>query len=318
MRRNINAEARIRARNWTWTYFPDENETLEGFMNEMNLRNYLGNGENLYHYLIAGEEIAPTTNKRHFQCYIECYKQTNLTTMKNKLNNEKSHWEIARGNKLSNKNYCTKDGNYKEYDEIKINTDRLRERTKPQMLKFLKDIKEMNLNEIEEAYPVSLFNMRNKILDWRANNFKEDTNYKGDLKKKNYWIWGKTGVGKSKWVREQGLTVFPKTCNKWWNGYDNQKIVLIDDFPMGDQGKILMYYMKIWSDRYQFMGELKNAHIRISPKNYYLIITANHSIEETFNGCGIEDINAIKRRFTEINIKDENDLFLTKRISDMQ
>jgi len=46
---------------------------------------------------------------------------------------------------------------------------------------------------------------------------------------KGYWYWGPTGLGKSKTARENFPNFYPKLCNKWWDGYQGQPHVIMDD-----------------------------------------------------------------------------------------
>ena len=71
---------------------------------------------------------------------------------------------------------------------------------------------------------------------------------------------------------------------------------------------VLVDKLKDWGDRYPFKGEIKGAATDINPGTFFLIITANYSIDECFEKE--EDKKAIQRRFREVNIKDKNDIFL--------
>ena len=52
----------------------------------------------------------------------------------------------------------------------------------------------------------------------------------------------------------------------------------------------------------------------IYPGRYFLIVTANQSIDDSFHSCNPVDIDAIKRRFKEVEIKGRDDIFLQNRL----
>ena len=95
-------------------------------------------------------------------------------------------------------------------------------------------------------------------MNWIHDHSKYLPPWDGELKSKNIWLWGISGVGKSKWARQQALEkeTYVKNCNKWWDGYKDSevKLIIIEDFPR-DQGNWLINVMKIWCDRYSFDGE---------------------------------------------------------------
>nr|WAE42421.1 MAG: replication associated protein [Cressdnaviricota sp.] len=131
------------------------------------------------------------------------------------------------------------------------------------------------------------------------------------MPKECLWIVGKTGIGKSRWVR----TNFPgqfyeKSQNKWWDGYTGQKIVLLDDFDL--KGECMGHNLKIWADCYSFTAEIKGGTIR--PMITHFIITSQYLPRDIF--CQGKDETkwdselkeAIERRFKVVTIGNSGDL----------
>jgi len=141
-------------------------------------------------------------------------------------------------------------------------------------------------------------------------------NWDGDLTAKNIWLWGKPGIGKSKWASNlmNPQWQYKKAVNKWWDGYNLaiHKIVILEDFPVN--GQMFAQHLKIWADRYFFMAECKGASMVVEPGRFFLIITSNFPIEACFEN--IEDIEAIKRRFNEIEVTEENRILILSNTLD--
>ena len=169
-----------------------------------------------------------------------------------------------------------------------------------------------DLNKVILEYPQEIFNYdkyRKNI-----NLFNLDKNKPNKIiMRKCFWLYGPSGIGKSYLVRNTFDNMYEKSNNVWWDGYNNEKTVLIDDF---DKTCVkLSYYLKIWGDNYRFNGEIKGSIIQ--PIYNKLIITSNYNIEELFydeEKPDIELVNALKRRYEEIYVYDKRQLEEVKEI----
>jgi len=112
------------------------------------------------------------------------------------------------------------------------------------------------------------------------------------------WIYGPSGCGKSRYAREQFSPHYDKPLSKWWDGYQYQANVIIDDVDVG-QAQWLGYFLKRWADHYPFPAEQKGTTIQIRPEN--IIVTSQWSIQEVF-GHDNRLVTALRRRYKVIKM----------------
>ena len=132
---------------------------------------------------------------------------------------------------------------------------------------------------------------------------------------KGIWIVGRPRIGKSKSVRDYGEHhggLFIKSQNKWWDGYQMEPNVLIDDFDTNT----LWHHLKNWADCYSFPAEVKGATVNVNFR--WLFITSNYTIEECMrqgNAGLVTDgilLEALEARFKVIDCRDfEKGRYLT-------
>jgi len=293
---------RTRLRNFCWTI---NNPTQAD-------RDLLFTLPSLCSYYVFGEEGKDEEKTTHLQGYCELPSQKLFSDIKKWF--PRAHLEARRGSAKQASDYCKKgqqshdewkesgvDGpnygsealvsewgqisNPGKRSDIKNFVDAVKEKPKTNM----KDLIESHTGVVAK-YPVFVEKVRNlyvkyDTLDWKT----------GDPP--NLWYVGPSGAGKSRRARDEFPQLFSKMLNKWWDGYDNESTVLLDDLHP-DHCKGLTSYLKVWSDRYVFTAEIKGASVKIRPER--IIVTTQYSLAELF--VHQEDRDAIKRRFKIIEI----------------
>lgn len=111
------------------------------------------------------------------------------------------------------------------------------------------------------------------------------------------WIYGPTGVGKSRFVGElmsAGLDVYWKVpTHKWFNQYAHQPVMCLDDYRKGG-GYLLFNDMLRLFDRYPLQVEWKGGCTQFLSK--YIIVTSCQSPTQLWDGQTDERIDQLLRR----------------------
>lgn len=104
--------------------------------------------------------------------------------------------------------------------------------------------------------------------------------------------WGKSGAGKSRQAWEQaGWDAYPKDPRtKFWDGYQGQEHVVIDEF----RGGIDVAHVLRWLDRYPVLVEIKGSSVPLVAKKIW--ITSNLAPSEWYPGLDEETLQALLRR----------------------
>lgn len=302
-----------RARRWCFTW----NNYDEQFSQHI-FQNIVKTGKVLK--IIAGREVAPGTGTSHLQGYIaftqQLYRRQVVTMLGGTV-----HVEVARGNEQQNIAYCSKDGNIAvdwqspAYSQARADAKEVKKLDKQEYTRDLLDaLMTMSINDFEARYPYEALHWKEKLAGWKIAHTDLSIIWNGTLKKKNTWLWGAPGTGKSRWARavSKGFD-YPKNLNKWWDGYDiyKHRTVVIEDIDPS-HGKWIAQFLKIWGDRYPFIGETKGSNVLVQPGSYFLIITSNFGIDEVFENQS--DRDAIRRRFSELHVTGPQDIIFQKQL----
>lgn len=241
-----------------------------------------------FKYLTFGREIGDAGNP-HLQGF--AYFSTCKSLRQMKVHIDRAHWEAQRGTCDQAINYCHEDSTPEnpavEIGEKPLNQSQKGETEIVRYQRAWESARDGNILDVEAPIRVKYFGTLKRIA----------TEY-GEAPKKlktieNFWYYGAPGLGKSMYCHKKYPDLYPKTPNKWWDCYEGQETVLLDDY---DKTCGLSQLLKIWADRYSFIGEVKGGTLRLRPKR--ILVTSNYTIQEIFGDTVLAQ--AIARRFTEV------------------
>jgi len=244
----------------------------------------------VFAYVIAGKERAPTTMTAHLQGYAVFKTSQRLTGVRKIF--PTAHWEIAKGTSEENIKYCSKEDDFLEFGERpKTRAQQSADVAERQKARWRAIIAAAKEGTCEEEFPSEFIRYNGTIRRLYARPLTDISEYSG------IWYHGPPGSGKSRGARQAYPNFYDKLINKWWDNYDDEESVLIDDLSL-DHG-FMGSFLKRWADHYPFRAEYKGGSKMIRPKN--IIITSNYTPEEIWPTDRVL-VDAITRRFTLILI----------------
>lgn len=257
-------EENLRSRQWMGTVWEDEDI------------NYVKNLS--YKYILISDLDHTEEGQEHRHVFIQ------FRDARSRPNTHNAHWEKVIDISGAIK-YCMDKGpEYYEDGDLGINT-----RNEHDWKYFVNECKTKNPRELIDGPCSRLYAQYRSFAGEVSNQFRKLDIIDGQLK--NEWNWGEPGTGKTRDAWERYPDLYIKNINKWWDGYNNEEVVLLDDWDPNH--KVLVNHLKVWSDRYPFRAETKGSSMTIRPKK--IIITSNYPPERCFDND--EDIKAIRRRF---------------------
>lgn len=255
----IEPTGRGRYRSWCFTA-NNYDETLLALLDHLACR-----------YLIYGKEISPTTSTPHLQGYVVFSSGCTLAACRTRL--PRCHLQVARGTPSQNYDYCSKDGHFTERGTRPMDPSERGQLERDRYALAWASATQNNLLEIPEDIRIRHYSTLKRI----ARDYQKTlTGLEGVC---GTWIHGESGSGKTRSVYAHYPDLYPKPISKWWDGYQEHEIVLIDDVDP-ECCKFLQRHLKIWTDRNPFVAEDKGGSRIIRPQR--IIITSQYTIEECF------------------------------------
>ncbi len=267
-----------RSRRWAWTTFEP---ACPEFLPPLS-------------YMVCGLETCPTTQREHWQGYLELETKLRLTSLKLLPGFAAAHLEIAQGTLEENQDYCLKTcgENYLEFGEPMLQGQRT------DLTAFASAITagDTTVDEILLAHPHTYHVYGRTLLaleDLRSQSLVRTG------KPTVYWFWGPTGTGKTRTALEDSN---PETRwiwtddHGWWDGYQGQSDVVLDDF----RGQVPFATLLRILDRYEVRVPRRNRQPVPFLATRIWLTSPHHPRESYQSERVLEDIEQLVRRIDHI------------------
>lgn len=208
-------------------------------------------------YIIIGRETGESGTP-HLQGYAHFSNAKTLTACSKLM--PRAHLAVARGSPQQNTTYCSKS------DLDPWVTGDMPMQGKRNDLESLKaDVDTLPLKQVADLHFAEFLRYGTMIKVYKSIQFVDRT-----TPPRVEWIWGSTGCGKTRYAASiTPLSFYIKDGTMWWDGYEQQQTIIIDDFdgkwPFRDLLRLL--------DRYPYQGQFKGGYIKINSPT--IVITAD-------------------------------------------
>lgn len=263
-------------------------------------------------YVIYGEETGEN-NTPHLQGFVQLMARTRLASVKNIDGFRRAHLEVRRGSPKEAQEYCKKDGQWTEHGSMSGQGKR----------KDLSAVKEAidegaGIEELWENHFGPMVRYEKAFQRYRAVRRRRDSSIDIQI----LVLWGPTGTGKSRFPRliNPDLFSLPDVTLTWFDGYDGQATVLIDDFD-GKECPVARFLRYL--DRYDIQVPIKGGFVPFIPTRIW--ISSNTNPDDWFPGETQVKRDAVRRRLTRvvhldnpINFENEEDINHVKILLNLQ
>lgn len=233
----------------------------------------------------------------HLQGYVEYSKTRSLMWMKANGFPNRTHFEKRQGSRAEAREYTRKvdgtevPGTWEEHGIWAEQGDRIDLVRAVQMVREGKSDREI----IEEAPDLWVRNYRG-LSAVRSALFRHRD--PAVDKPTVRVLWGRTGTGKTRdaveFASTRGLACFIHLGTKWWDGYEQQPVVVMDDMDEAKFTALGITYVLGLLDRYPFRVEIKGGSVPFNSP--HIFITSNVDWGDWCPGATAEHRAALERR----------------------
>lgn len=254
-------------------------------------------------YAVWQQERGGNTNRLHYQGYIQFNSPVRMSKVKEILQCNWAHVERQRGSDAQASNYGMKDDT--RVDGPWTLGEMSTQGKRYDLLKVVDMVKaKRSFADIANECPVEWIRMNKGIKEY-ANVINKSSIRLG---LEIIVFVGETGTGKTRWCYRNypdlyRLNLGDKGVTTWWDGYEDNSVVLIDDFA----GQIPFTELLNYLDIYPLRGRIKGGFVNLNYR--HVIITSNVPWENWYPWITHMQQAALKRRLTSIySITNASDL----------
>lgn len=233
-------------------------------------------------YMVWGYEICPDTGRPHLQGYVHWTNKRSLGAFSSTFGD--CHVTAPNGTAKQNREYCLKirpqdkkpNEKWEEFGELPVQGHRV------DWQKAIADLRQNDVIDviIEQPHLAPAQRALREIKAMYLKPLHRDVTV--------YVLYGPAGSGKSRWAYDHYPTLYKKPVGEWWDGYNGQKCVLLDDF----YGWIKYHDLLHVCDRYPLQVPVKGGFVHAQWDT--VVITSNEPPNRWYKDHGLTP--ALRRR----------------------
>lgn len=250
--------------------------------------------EDIMDYMICGRETCPTTGRKHIQGFVVFKKRVKLSGLKKIWRS--AHAEAIKGSIEQNRTYCSKEGCFHEHGSVPSEQGKRTDLLAIKQIIDDDDTYRSRLQRVREQHYGSYLRYGHSIerdLQRSVQDRSQPT--------KLHILVGPTGCGKSSFVQNNCSSLFWKTRGDWWDGYEQQRDCVFDDF----YGWISIDQFLRVADRYPLRVPVKGGFVQFTSEALW--VTSNLHYREWWKCADERVIQALERRITTFREWSEED-----------
>lgn len=217
-------------------------------------------------YLVVGKEVS-TTGTPHLQGFCYFVNKRSMAQVKTILGTTRCHLEAAKGSASQNREYCSKEKDFFELGECPM--ERKEVCKKARRIKKNKMLLDTSMKSLVDDGEISVLSL--PLVEKARTIYRRLGSPVTSEKPRGIWICGRPGTGKTHFVVSKEPVLYWKPQNKWWDGYEGEVAILLDDLDSACLG----HYLKRWMDKYACTGEVKGGKVALQHQRFY--ITSNYT-----------------------------------------